>query len=266
MDSPQSINEIPQSQTPQNSSSIRDLLNKRILFVILSGIFILGIFIFAFGLVIYSFRGGLINSQATPTPIGGNSKAAVRKITSLKPLANSIQADYTGNIVVTFSEKVSASTTSFSITPSTQGVITQVNPYSISFNPNSNLKELTKYIIIVSWKASDNKLYSYTWSFTTDEASGEESFTSNEAEQFQRIREAADKEYAERKKRFPFLTQIPYSTTHFKVEISNSDVVIITTFAGSNEEHQTFFEEAKKWLSDNGGNLSTLTIQHIKGE
>lgn len=266
MDSQQAVNQTPPTQQPQNYPSFRGILNKRLLIVIIGGVVILGILIFSLGLVINSFRGGLISSQASPTPIDGNSSAAARKITRVKPSVNAIQADYTGNIVVTFSENVSVNNTIFTTIPSTQGSTTQVNPNSVSFNPASDLKELTKYTVKVTWKAADGKTFSYTWSFTTDEASGEESFTPQEALQFQKIREAADKEYAERKRKFPFLTQLPYSTPHFLIEITNNDSIVVTTYAGSPEEHQVFLEEAKKWLGDNGGDLSTLIIQHIKGE
>jgi hypothetical protein len=206
----------------------------------------------------------------TPTPVGFQQDGGrdIVAITRINPSPNTKNADYTGTITITFGSPITASTSRLSLTPSISGVITQESPTTIVFKPAKTLQPATRYTArfsvpgIALITPQNTKVTSYTWSFTTDGVSGEEAFTPEDIKAFQEIRKQADSAYQRRKQQFPFLTSLPYTTNHFRIDITTSDIVVITTYGTTQAETQAYRDQALAWLRSNGGNPATLQIQY----
>jgi len=94
------------------------------------------------------------------------------------------------------------------------------------------------------------------------QAQGESGFTKEEYNNYLQMRKQADQTYQDRKRRMPFITKLPYSTSRFKIEITAvSDTIYITTFGPPSFQSRNR-EEALTWLRQNGGNPDQLTIQY----
>lgn len=91
---------------------------------------------------------------------------------------------------------------------------------------------------------------------------GESGFTPEEARNYLQVRKEADQAFADRKRRMPFITKLPYITSRYKIEISaESDTITITT-VGPASFQKAYQEEARNWLRLNGGNPETLQIRY----
>ncbi len=251
-----SINQAP---TPTQPPAQIDMKNMKYLFFAGIGLVIL---IFCILVIILTFDSqGNITGAPTPTPIGGS---VLNKDISTNPKDKENQADYTGDITMTFSYRISIADARFSLNPSTKGTFRQLTANTLSFKPNEYLNSTTKYTATVDWKNSNNEEKRYTWSFTTDSSSGEEGFTQSEVEAFQKTRLEADRATRERREKFPFLTLLPYTTSFYKIEITANDTIVITTYGTTTELTQKYKNEAIKWLTDHGGNPSSLSIQYLE--
>lgn len=209
----------------------------------------------------------LFTSSGTKKQIPGNTtptRAPLRITTD--PRAGARRADYTGDILMTFGEKVSVDDVSFSLLPTTDGSLRQISPTIVSFKPTNLLHSNTKYTATVSWVDGQKKDQRYTWTFTTDMPSGEENISNEDAQAFLKARQAAEQATQERRKKFPFLTQLPYTTRDFKIEISPIDSIIITTYGNTASLTEQYKTDALNWMKENGGTPSNYTIQYINGE
>lgn len=196
------------------------------------------------------------NTTPTKTPV---------KITT-DPRAGAKRADYTGDILMTFDEKVSVDDISFSLLPTINGSLRQLSPTTVSYKPANFLQSSTKYTATVSWVDGQKKDQRYTWTFTTDLPSGEENISKEDAQAFLKARQAAEQATQERRKKFPFLTQLPYVTRDFKIEISPTDAIIITTYGNTASLTEQYKTDALDWMKENGGTPSNYTLQYINGE
>ena len=91
---------------------------------------------------------------------------------------------------------------------------------------------------------------------------GEGSFSDEEVKVYLEERKRADAAYQDRLRRMPFITKLPKTTTHYKIEITAvSDTIYLTTY-GPPSFREGYREEALSWIRQNGGNPASLTIQY----
>jgi hypothetical protein len=91
---------------------------------------------------------------------------------------------------------------------------------------------------------------------------GESGFTSEETRTYLEIRRRAENAYQTRLREMPFITRLPYSNAHFKIEITAvSDTIYISTF-GPPSFQARYREEAINWIRQNGGIPENLTISY----
>lgn len=214
--------------------------------------------------------------QTTPSPTPfvlpeGQTKADLIKISIIEPGMNATRADYTGKVSVVFSKPVSVNDVELSLSPATPGQLSQASDFSVVFTPSSYLKPNTKYTATLSVNGQplilpdETIATSFSWSFTTDQTSGEEGGSPQEIQQMQNLFRQAEESYNQRKAEFPFIVYLPYQTNNFKVEITSSDEIVITTYGQSASQTQAYRQQALNWLTQNGGNVSQLKIQYVQG-
>ncbi len=140
---------------------------------------------------------------------------------------------------------------------------------SIDFYPSPTFNSSTTYEValtinnigfVTPLKSSASK---YLWSFTTGEQEGESGFSAEEVKMYEQLQQEAEKAYAERRRKMPFIIYLPHQTSHYSVEISAlSDTITVTTFALHPDYHKLYKEEALNWMRANGGKPEELTITY----
>jgi hypothetical protein len=141
--------------------------------------------------------------------------------------------------------------------------------HTISFFPEHGFQANTTYEAHLLMKQAfttpqKESASAYFWTFKTGEQEGESSFTKADAEQFMDTKKATDQAYQDRKKKYPFITSMPYVTQNYRIDISAlSDTVTITTFATHPSIHEYYQNEARKWLENKGADVKSLTIRYV---
>lgn len=208
-----------------------------------------------------------ITTTPTSKPASPDTTATVGlSITNISPEPFSYEADYTGKIIIEFNKTIRAEDFILLINPKIEGVLNNSSSQTLEFTPSKRFNPSTPYEAIISSRTQvfdgpDGKNASeYSWRFTTDSPSGEEAVSNTEAIEYLKIRQQSDQAYQDRLKEFPFLIHLPYETKDFKIEITTSDVIEITTLGSTPTQNLLFRKDALEWLEQNGGKIEDLNI------